>query len=574
MRWSRYFIYTLRDNPSDAEVVSHQLLARAGMIDKLAAGIYTYLPPGWRSIEKVVRIVREEMEAAGSGELMMPCVQPAELWQESGRWAHYGRELLRMKDRHDRDFCFGPTHEEVITDAVRRRVTSHRQLPVNLFQIQTKFRDEIRPRFGIMRAREFLMKDAYSFHLTETSLAETYQQMYETYTRIFTRLGLEFRAVRADTGNIGGSGSHEFHVLAETGEDRIAYSDGGDYAANVELAEAVAPSERRPAPAESMGVVNTPGVHSIDELCAFLDMRAERTIKTLIVEGAESGVVALVLRGDYELNAVKADKLPQVASPLRFADAARIRREIGCDPGSIGPVGLKCPVIADRSAIAIADFVCGANEDGKHLTGVNWGRDLPEADVADIRNAVAGDPSPEGGGRLKIAHGIEVGHIFQLGTKYSHAMKATCLDETGRSHDLIMGCYGIGVSRLVAAAIEQNHDDKGIIWPESIAPYTVALAPISMHKSERLRQEVERIYEALKAAGVDVLLYDRNERTGVMFTDLELIGIPHRLVLSDRGLDAGTAEYRGRRDAESRHIPLAEVIPFIGEVLAKAVTSP
>ena len=574
MRISNLLIPTLRELPADAEIVSHQLMLRAGMIRRSAAGIYTWLPLGLKVLRKVEWIVREEMDRAGAQEVLMSGVQPAELWVESGRWDKYGPELLRFKDRHQRDFCLGPTHEEMITDLIRREIRSYKQLPANFYQIQTKFRDEIRPRFGIMRAREFLMKDAYSFHLTETSLAETYQQMYETYTRIFTRLGLEFRAVRADTGNIGGSGSHEFHVLAETGEDRIAYSDGGDYAANVELAEAVAPSERRPAPAESMGVVNTPGVHSIDELCAFLDMRAERTIKTLIVEGAESGVVALVLRGDYELNAVKADKLPQVASPLRFADAARIRREIGCDPGSIGPVGLKCPVIADRSAIAIADFVCGANEDGKHLTGVNWGRDLPEADVADIRNAVAGDPSPEGGGRLKIAHGIEVGHIFQLGTKYSHAMKATCLDETGRSHDLIMGCYGIGVSRLVAAAIEQNHDDKGIIWPESIAPYTVALAPISMHKSERLRQEVERIYEALKAAGVDVLLYDRNERTGVMFTDLELIGIPHRLVLSDRGLDAGTAEYRGRRDAESRHIPLAEVIPFIGEVLAKAVTSP
>ncbi|HTT07475.1 MAG TPA: proline--tRNA ligase [Gammaproteobacteria bacterium] len=563
MRFSKLLVPTLRELPADAEVVSHKLMLRAGMIRKLAAGIYTWLPLGLRVLRKIERIVREEMDASGAQEVLMSGVLPAELWRESGRWEQYGPELLRFKDRHEREFCLGPTHEEAITDLIRREIKSYRQLPANFYQIQTKFRDEIRPRFGIMRAREFLMKDAYSFHMNEASLRETYQIMYDTYGRIFTRLGLKFRAVLADTGNIGGSGSHEFHVLADTGEDRIAYSDTGDYAANIEMAEALAPTSPRPAPAQSLGIVNTPDAHSIEEVSAFLGIKPEQTMKTLIVEGAEGGVVALVLRGDHELNAVKAAKLPPVASPLRMADAAAVRAATGCDIGSIGPVRLPCPVIADRSAANLADFVCGANENGKHLSGVNWGRDLPEPIVADIRNVVAGDPSPDGRGRLEIARGIEVGHIFQLGTKYSTAMKAHCLDENGRAVDMIMGCYGIGVSRLVAAAIEQNNDEHGILWPDAIAPYTVALCPINMHKSERLRLAAEEMYTRLLAAGIEVLFYDKQERAGVIFTDMELIGIPHRLVLSDRGLDAATCEYRGRRDAGAQDIPLNGAVDFI-----------
>ena len=568
MRFSRLLVPTLRELPADAEIMSHQLMLRAGMIRKLAAGIYTWLPLGLRVLRKIETIVREEMDCAGAQEMLMSSVQPAELWQESTRWDAYGPELLRLKDRHERDFCLGPTHEEVITDLIRREIRSYKQLPANFYQIQWKFRDEIRPRFGVMRAREFLMKDAYSFHLTEQSLRATYQQMYETYARIFTRLGLQFRAVQADTGNIGGSTSHEFHVLADTGEDRIAYSTDSDYAANVDMAEALAPVANRPEAAESMGIVNTPGVHTIEQLCAFLNVSAERTAKTLIVEGRDGSVVALVLRGDHELNPVKAAKLIRIFAPLRLADAATIRREIGADPGSIGPVGLRCPVVADRSAAALADFLCGANEDGKHLMGVNWGRDCPEPIVVDIRNVVDGDPSPDGHGTLKIVRGIEVGHIFQLGTKYSKAMKATCLDEKGKALDMIMGCYGIGVSRLVAAAIEQNHDERGIIWPEAIAPYTVALVPVTMHKSERLRLAVEDLYQKLLHAGVEILLDDRQERLGVMLTDIELIGIPHRLVLSDRGLDAGTVEYQARREAQKQDIPLASAVDFLCEKIA------
>jgi prolyl-tRNA synthetase len=571
MRFTKLLIPTLREVPADAEIISHQLMLRAGLIRKLAAGIYTWLPVGLRVLRKVENIVREEMNRAGAQEVLMSGVLPAELWQESLRWDQYGPELLRLKDRHERDFCLGPTHEEAITDLIRREVRSYKQLPANFYQIQMKFRDEIRPRFGVMRAREFLMKDAYSFHLTQESLVETYEQMHETYSRIFSRLGLRFRAVLADTGNIGGSGSHEFHVLADTGEDRIAYSDAGSYAANLEMAEALAPAGGRPAPAASMGVVNTPDVHTIDQLSDFLDVPATQTVKTLIVDAAEGGVVALVLRGDHELNAVKAAKLDGVASPLRMADAAVIRQHVGCEVGSIGPVGLKCPVLVDRAAAALSDFVCGANEDGKHLTGVNWGRDCHEPLVVDIRNVVEGDPSPDGNGTLKITRGIEVGHIFQLGTKYSKSMKATCLDEKGKAVEMLMGCYGIGVSRLVAAAIEQNHDERGIIWPEAIAPFSVALVPVSMHKSERLRLAVDELYGKLCSAGVDVLFDDRQDRLGVMLNDIELLGIPHRLVLSDRGLDAGTVEYQGRRDAAKQDLPLASIVEFLRDRIAAAL---
>jgi prolyl-tRNA synthetase len=510
------------------------------------------------------------MDRAGALELLMPGVLPAELWQESGRWDQYGPELLRLKDRHERDFCLGPTHEEIITDIVRNEVRSYKQLPINLYQIQTKFRDEIRPRFGIMRAREFIMKDAYSFHMDKESLQKTYEQMYETYARIFTRLGLSFRAVLADTGNIGGYASHEFHVLASSGEDAIAYSDGSDYAANVEMAEALAPTIERVAPAETMQAVDTPGQHTIAEVSQFLKVTPAQVLKTLLVEGADGGLVALVIRGDHELNAVKAAKLPQLASPLRFAKAERIRATVGCDLGSIGPVGLAIPVIADRSAVVVADFVCGANENGKHLTGTNWIRDLPEPIVADLRNVVDGDPSPDGKGTLKIVRGIEVGHIFQLGDKYTKALKVTCLNEKSEAVTLTMGCYGIGVSRLVPAAIEQNHDERGIIWPDSIAPYHVAIIPINLQKSVRLQEAVDQLYRELTDAGIEVLVDDRKERIGVMLTDIELIGIPHRLVLGDRGLDAGTVEYQGRRDAESRQIARDSVVSFLRERLGSA----
>ncbi len=563
MRTSRLLLSTLRETPADAEVISHQLMLRAGMIRRLASGLYTWLPLGLRVLRKVEKIVREEMDRAGAQELLMPAVQPAELWQESGRWDQYGPELLRFTDRHGREFCFGPTHEEVITDLVRREIQSYKQLPANFYQIQTKFRDEVRPRFGVMRAREFLMKDAYSFHLDEASLQETYDTMYETYSRIFSRLGLDFRAVMADTGAIGGRASHEFHVLADSGEDAIAFSDSSDYAANVELAEALPPGEPRPAPSQPMQTVDTPGQHTIEEVSRFLGVEPARTVKTLLVKGEEEDVVALVLRGDHELNEIKAEKLPQVRAPLTFADEAEIRAVTGAGPGSVGPVGLSIPVIADHSAAQLSDFVCGANEDGKHLTGVNWGRDLPEPETADLRNVVEGDPSPDGKGRLVIKRGIEVGHIFQLGNKYSAAMKATALDESGRQKVLEMGCYGIGVSRVVAAAIEQNHDERGIIWPDAIAPFQVALLPMNMHKSVRVREAAEKLYRELTDAGIEVLFDDRKERPGVMFADMELIGIPHRLVLGERVLDADKIEYKGRRDSDSQAIPLEGIIGFI-----------
>jgi prolyl-tRNA synthetase len=563
MRVSRFPLATVKETPADAEIISHQLMLRAGLIRKLAAGLYTWLPLGLRVLRKVEAIVREEMNRAGALEVLMPGVQPAELWQESGRWEQYGPELLRIKDRHQRDFCLGPTHEEIITDLARNELRSYKQLPVNYYQIQTKFRDEVRPRFGIMRAREFSMKDAYSFHLDHASLQQTYDVMYETYTRIFTRLGLKFRAVNADTGSIGGSVSHEFHVLASSGEDAIAFSDTSDYAANVELAEALTPATSRPAPSAALQTVDTPGQHSIEEVSAFLKCEASRCLKTLLVTGAEGGVVALVLRGDHELNSVKAEKLAQVAKPLCFASAEQVQAAAGCAPGSVGPRGLTIPVFVDRAAAHCADFVCGANQDGKHLTGVNWGRDLPEPVSVDLRNVKDGDPSPDGNGTLSIARGIEVGHIFQLGDKYSKAMNATVVDEQGHIATLIMGCYGIGVTRVVAAAIEQNNDARGIIWPLPIAPFQVALLPMNMHKSQRLREAVDQLYQQLLDAGIEVLLDDREARPGVMFADMELIGIPQRLVFGEKGLDQGVVEYKGRTDAESRNIPLGEIVGFL-----------
>ncbi len=573
MRTSQYLLATLKETPSDAEIVSHQLMLRAGMIRRLAAGIYTWLPTGLRVLRKVEAIVREEMNRSGAQEVLMPAVQPAELWQESQRWDKYGPELLRINDRHERAFCFGPTHEEVITDLVRRDIRSYKQLPATFYQIQTKFRDEIRPRFGVMRAREFIMKDAYSFHIDEASLRDTYDVMYATYTRIFQRLGLKFRAVNADTGAIGGDVSHEFHVLAPSGEDAIAFTADGGYAVNVELAEAPAPQGERPPARHTMQTVETPGQHTIEQVSRFLKVGPQQCLKTLVVKGEETELVALVLRGDHELNAVKAEKHPLVASPLTFADAHTISKVVGCEPGSLGPVGLTIPVIVDRSAAHLADFVCGANRNDQHLTGVNWGRDLAEPVAADLRNVVEGDPAPDGRGEISITRGIEVGHIFQLGTKYSASMKATVLDEGGRSVTMPMGCYGIGVSRIVAAAIEQNHDDKGIIWPAAIAPYSCALLPINMHKSQRLREAVTALYENLKAAGLEVLFDDRGERPGIMFSDMDLLGIPHRLVLSEKGLDAGRIEYKGRRDEQPRDVSLEGVIEFLKSSLAEAVNT-
>lgn len=563
MRISRFLLATQKEVPADAEIISHQLMLRAGMIRKLAAGLYTWLPLGLRVLRKVEAIVREEMDRAGALEVLMPAVQPAELWQESGRWEEYGPELLRMQDRHGRDFCLGPTHEEIITDLIRNELRSYKQLPSNFYQIQTKFRDEVRPRFGIMRAREFIMKDAYSFHLNKASLDETYQIMHQTYCRIFDRLGLDYRPVQADSGAIGGSLSHEFHVLADSGEDAIAFSDQSDYAANTELAEALAPGGARPAAAEEMSTVATPNQHSIEDISKYLDVSPEKCLKTLIVNGENDQLIALVLRGDHELNPIKAEKIAAVASPLSLADEDSIKKIVGCAPGSIGPVGLSIPIYVDRSAAVVADFVCGANIDGQHLKGVNWGRDLPEAEVVDIRTVVAGDPSPDGKGSLEIKRGIEVGHIFQLGTKYSEALKAGVLDENGRNVIMSMGCYGIGVSRVVAAAIEQNHDQYGIIWPDALAPFQIALLPMNMHKSERVREAAEKLYAELQAAGFDVLLDDRKERPGVMFADMELIGIPHRVVIGDKGLDKGILEYKNRRNSEKQDVPADTIIDFL-----------
>jgi prolyl-tRNA synthetase len=558
MRTSRFLLSTLKETPADAEIVSHQLMLRAGLIRKLAAGVYNWLPLGLRVLRKVEAVVREEMNRAGAQEILMPAVQPAELWQESGRWEQYGPELLRLHDRHQREFCFGPTHEEVVTDLIRREIRSYRQLPATFYQIQTKFRDEIRPRFGVMRAREFVMKDAYSFHLDEASLSETYNEMYLTYSRIFKRLGLEFRPVEADTGAIGGNASHEFHVLADSGEDAIAMCQACDYAANVELAPALPPVGKRPAPAAELATVDTPGQHTIGEVSRFLKVDPAQTVKTLLVNGV-GGAVALVLRGDHELNVIKAEKLPQVAKPLSFVSEDEIRMVAGCGAGSIGPVGLTVPVIADESAVRLADFVCGANQDGRHLTGVNWGRDLAEPEVADLRNALPGDPCPRCEGTLAIRRGIEVGHIFQLGTKYSEAMSASCLDEAGRAVVMPMGCYGIGVSRIVAAAIEQSHDEQGIVWPEAIAPFRVCIVPIGMGKSAEVAAAAENLYKQLIEAGIEVLFDDRDERPGVMFADMDLIGVPHRLVIGERGLKAGTLEYKSR-SGEKRDIAIDAVM--------------
>ncbi len=568
MRTSKFLIATQKETPADAEVVSHQLMLRAGLIRKLASGLYTWLPLGLRVLRRVENIVREEMDRSGAQEVSMPVVQPAELWQESGRWEQYGPELLRIKDRHERDFCLGPTHEEVITDLVRCEVKSYKQLPINLYQIQTKVRDEIRPRFGIMRSREFLMKDAYSFHVDQASLEDTYQLMHRTYTTIFTRLGLEFRPVIADTGSIGGSGSHEFHVLANSGEDAIAFSDGSDYAANVEMAEALAPTGDRPAPGQDRVEVATPGVGTIEELAAFLNVDPASTIKTLVVVGEEeNSLVALVLRGDHQLNAIKAEKLPGVASPLQMADAEVVKAACGAGFGSLGPVGLPIPVIVDRSAAHLADFTCGANREGFHFTGVNWDRDCQLSRIEDLRNVVEGDPSPDGNGKLQIKRGIEVGHIFQLGTKYSEAMSTQVLDENGKNVTVTMGCYGIGVTRVVASAIEQNHDEAGIIWPAAMAPFDLAIIPLNMQKSEAVASCAEELYAALLAAGVDVLMDDRNERPGVKFADMELIGIPHRIVIGDRALADGKLEYKGRRDDDSQLVPRDDILEFLQQQL-------
>jgi prolyl-tRNA synthetase len=568
MRLSHYPINTLKETPAEAEVISHQLMLRAGLVRRLAAGLYSWLPIGLRTLRKVEKIIREEMDRAGALELVMPVVQPAELWQESGRWKEYGPELLRFKDRHQRDFCAGPTHEEVITDIARRELKSYRQLPVNFYQIQTKFRDEIRPRFGVMRAREFIMKDAYSFHADAASLQEGYRSMYDAYTRIFTRTGLEFRAVRADSGAIGGDLSQEFHVLAASGEDAIVFSDADDYAANLEAAVALPPAEPRPAPREQLAKVATPGARTIDDLARFLKVAPSRTVKTLLVDGTDQDVVALVVRGDHELNATKAQKLPGVARPLHMASAELIARVTGTEPGFIGPVGFRGRVYVDHGALALADFICGANEKDLHFIGANWERDVPAAVAADLRNVIEGDPSPTGAGRLRIARGIEVGHIFQLGSKYSAPMKGVVLDESGQEVTMFMGCYGIGVTRIVAAAIEQNHDERGIIWPEPIAPFQVVLVPIGMQKSARVREVADRLYAEFTAAGIEVLYDDRDARPGVKFADAELLGIPHRLVVADRGLEAGKLEYRQRRDVDSTEFPAHDALAFIRSRMA------
>ncbi|MCX2783353.1 proline--tRNA ligase [Microbulbifer thermotolerans] len=573
MRASRYLIATQKETPNDAVVISHQLMLRAGMIRRLASGLYTWLPTGLRVLRKVEHIVREEMNRAGALEVLMPMVQPAELWEESGRWQEYGPELLRIRDRHDNGFCLGPTHEEVITDLVRNEINSYKQLPANFYQIQTKFRDEIRPRFGVMRAREFTMKDAYSFHIDADSLQETYDAMHAAYCRIFDRIGLDYRAVLADTGSIGGSHSHEFHVLADSGEDDIAFSTESRYAANVELAEALAPAGERPAPGRELEEVHTPNQKTIAAVSEFLQADPAQSVKTLIVlgeceEGETPPLVALVLRGDHTLNEIKAEKLPGIASPLQFAPEERIAQELGCGIGSLGPVGLQIETIVDRAAAHLADFICGANKDDYHYTGVNWGRDVALERVEDLRNVEAGDPSPDGRGTLEIKRGIEVGHIFQLGDKYSRAMNATVLDENGKEQVMAMGCYGIGVSRIVAAAIEQNHDDAGIIWPDAIAPFQLAIVPINLHKSDTVREKCEHLYQSLSAKGIDVLYMDEPKaRLGAMLADVELMGIPHRIVVGDRGLEKGVVEHKGRRDAESQEFAVSQ----LEEVLLKMI---
>ncbi|MCQ8232135.1 proline--tRNA ligase [Pectobacterium carotovorum] len=566
MRTSQYMLSTLKETPADAEVISHQLMLRAGMIRKLASGLYTWLPTGLRVLRKVENIVREEMNNAGAIEVSMPVVQPADLWVESGRWDQYGPELLRFIDRGERPFVLGPTHEEVITDLIRNEVSSYKQLPLNFFQIQTKFRDEVRPRFGVMRSREFLMKDAYSFHTSQESLQVTYDAMYAAYSKIFSRMDLDFRAVQADTGSIGGNASHEFQVLATSGEDDIVFSTESDYAANIELAEAVAPKLGRAEATEELRLVDTPNAKTIAELVEQFTLPVEKTVKTLLVKATEESghkLVALLVRGDHELNEIKAEKIAQVASPLTFATEEEIRATIGAGPGSLGPVKLSIPVVVDRTVAAMSDFSAGANIDGKHYFGINWERDVTLPQVADIRNVVEGDISPDGKGTLQIKRGIEVGHIFQLGSKYSEALKATVQGEDGRNQTLTMGCYGIGVTRVVAAAIEQNHDERGIIWPDAIAPFHVAILPMNMHKSFRVKEVAEEIYQQLRAKGIEVLLDDRKERPGVMFADMELIGVPHTIVIGDRNLDSEEIEYKNRRGGEKQMIKTSEIIDFL-----------
>jgi len=565
MRTTSYLLATLKETPSDAVVVSHQLMLRSGMIRQLASGLYTWLPLGLRVLRKVERIVREEMDAAGALEVLMPAVQPAELWQESGRWEEYGPELLRFKDRHQRDFCAGPTHEEVITHLIRNEISSYKQLPLNLYQIQTKFRDEVRPRFGLMRGREFIMKDAYSFHLDQASLQETYERMYQAYSRIFTRLGLKFRAVLADNGSIGGSGSHEFHVLADSGEDAIVFSDGSDYAANMEKAESLPRESARAAASEALRLVDTPEVKTIAQLVEGFNLPIEKTIKTLIVQGTEAGsLIALIVRGDHELNEIKAANLPQVASPLVFATEEQIRSAIGAGPGSLGPYQLSIPCVIDRSVALISDFAAGANIEGKHWFSLNWERDLPLPEVADLRNVKAGDPSPDGRGTLQICRGIEAGHIFQLGTKYSESMNCTVMDENGKPRVLTTGCYGIGVSRVVAAAIEQSFDERGIIWNDVLAPFQIALIALR-YETEAVREAADRLYQQLTEAGYEVLFDDRDKKVspGVKFADMALIGIPHRLVVSDKGLATGEVEYQERRSGETQQVLLTQLPGFI-----------
>ncbi|QDF67749.1 proline--tRNA ligase [Shewanella sp. SNU WT4] len=571
MRVSKYLLSTQKETPANAEVISHQLMLRAGMIRRNASGLYSYLPTGLRVLRKVEAIVREEMNNAGAIEVLMPMVQPADLWVETGRWDKFGPELLRFKDRHNRDFVLGPTHEEVITDVVRKEVTSYKQLPLNLYQIQTKFRDEVRPRFGVMRSREFLMKDAYSFHLDQQTMDDTYHSMFNAYSNIMNRMGLGFRPVLADTGSIGGSMSHEFHVLANSGEDLIAYSTGSDYAANIEKAESPMPTTTRQAATVAMELVDTPNAKTIAELVEQFGLDITKTVKTLIVRGATEAapLVALVVRGDHELNEVKADKLPLVAAPLEFASDAEIRDAVGAGPGSIGPVGLTMPVFIDHSVAVMSDFAGGANQEDKHFFGINWERDLPLAEAFDLRNVVEGETTPDGLGTYAFARGIEVGHIFQLGTNYSAAMNATVLDENGKSQVLLMGCYGVGVSRIVAAAIEQNHDDRGIIWPDAIAPFQVGILPMNMHKSHRVTDIAEQLYADLTAAGVEVLFDDRKERPGVMFADMELIGLPHVIVIGDRNIDNQVYEYKNRRTGEKQEIPFDQIVDFIKSQLPR-----
>jgi prolyl-tRNA synthetase len=565
MRVSKYLLSTQKETPANAEVISHQLMLRAGMIRRNASGLYTWLPSGLRVLRKVEAIVREEMNKTGAIEILMPLVQPADLWVETGRWDKFGPELLRFQDRNNRDFVLGPTHEEVITDLVRKELSSYKQLPLTLYQVQTKFRDEVRPRFGVMRAREFLMKDAYSFHLDQETMDNTYHAMHTAYSNILTRMGLSFRPVLADTGSIGGSMSHEFHVLANSGEDLIAYSTGSDYAANIEKAESPMPTDTLATPTEAMTLVDTPNAKTIAELVEQFDLVITKTVKTLIVKGAtdEAPLVALVIRGDHELNEIKADKLELVASPFEFASEAEIRAAVGAGPGSIGPVGLTMPIIVDHSVTVMSDFAAGANTEAKHYFGINWERDLPLATAADIRNVVEGEPTPDGLGTYAMARGIEVGHIFQLGTSYSKSMNATVLDENGKAQVLLMGCYGVGVSRIVAAAIEQNNDDRGITWPEAIAPFTVGILPMNMHKSHRVADIAEKLYQDLADAGVEVLMDDRKERPGVMFADMELIGLPHVVVIGDRNIDAGVFEYKNRRTGEKQDIPFDEIVAFL-----------